>query len=339
MTPSPDQARALADALDAVFARLERIVSLDDLLRAVDLGDRLVATDAQAELAQAWQESRTAVVTRLVARASDPSSWEPLDELGDALLDGRQAEELVQWGMALLRVARILPLLPPERRALAAAVVARGVDRIRLLPATFLPLVGLAADRIELEGTQPQAVQRLLDHMLEIPILLAEDARVEAQPPRLDLVRRLRQLTPQPVVVTGEAGGAVVFLRAPAARMPDRLAAADGALAEPAPDAWVTAWHDDTASLSVAELSDAAGRAWVLLSVVAGLHAPAEVALDRPDAVRLEGEGGHPVPAVVERATEEEWRARIEGRDDLVVRLAWRTTPLIVRFDRPQGPP
>ena len=348
MTPTSDYALALALALQTVLDRLQESAGVDDLVRAVELGDRLARLDLGPPvdpdvevLARQWDTARPPLARRLRAVAVDPTCWAPLDDVGDAVLAGDQPDEVVQWGMLLLRVAHVLGDLSAEARDEAAWTLRRGLDRMHLDPARFLPLVGLAAARVEHEDQdrQPAPVQRLLDHMLELPLILASERA--AAPVRLDLVRRLRGLSHGPAIAVStpasEGGGEVLLLRRPGAPVPARLAADSGAVEEPPPEAWVRIWHDETASLSAAEIAHGEGS-HVLLSVVLGPGAPEPLSLELPGTIRVEGPDGQPVELRHEKAEPAEWRGAVPGTASVQVRLSWRDEPVRVRFDRPEPP-
>lgn len=348
MTHSPDHALALAEALQTVLGRLREAPGVDDLVRAVELGDRLSRLDlgadadpAVVDLAQAWTAERPVLARRLREQAVDPRCWDPLDDIGDEILRGLLQDEVVQWGLLLLRVAHVLGDLSPEARDEAAWAVRRGVDRMHLDPARFLALVGLAADRVEHEeqDRQPAPVQRLLDHMLELPLVLARDR--EPAPFRLDLVRKLRSLGVGSAIAVStsmpEGGGGVVLLRRPAAPVPQWLAADSGAVAEPPPEAWVRVWHDDYASISAAEIAQGDGS-HVLLSVVLGPDAPDDLSLAIQGTVRVHGPDGRPAELHEVRSEPVEWRAALPGTGLIQVQLSWREEPVVLRFDRPEQP-
>jgi hypothetical protein len=331
-----DHARSLAEALEAVREALEQRVDLDLLLRALDLGDRLerlaeLDDPGHAAAVAEAREDRADLVAALALLVDEETEWEPLDRLGEAMARGEHAEERRQWGMALLRLANAVPALPAAARPGAVAVLRRAVDELERAPGAFLPLTGLAADRVALEdpAAQPPLVRRLLDHMLALPFARAAERAAEGEPVRLDLVRRV--LGAQPVQRPG--GGLVVPLRARAAEGA-RLAADDGRRAEPPAGDWRTAWSSEAGAVSLAEVLDAEGRSRVLLSVVLGPGAPAGAALDAPGAVELVGADGQPLTRGWASARDE-WRAWLGGDQEVALRVPLLGLELPLAFERP----
>lgn len=304
MNPSTEQARYLASSLQDVAEGLSPD-DLDGLLRVLDLGDRLRRMGEEAwseaqvvELVQLAEQARPGLLGRIHELVPPGWEWPPLDELGDAMLLGEQSEATIAWGMALLRLANLLPELQPEPRRGARQVLQRAQDRLQLDPQAFLALVSLAAQRVEDEplDAQPVPVRALVHGMLELPILVAEERRRLAD--RASAVR--------------------VPLRKP---HPLRGAAMRSDTLDPSPpDAWRTLWQGEHFTLSFAERVQGQ-ESNVLLSVVRSTAAPAELSLERRDSVVVQDRQGAALVVEVRLHEPAEWQALVDGDSELVVLL------------------
>lgn len=193
MTDPVQRARYLGEQLSSLMESLAQATKGPDIVLFLDRLARLEAYPAE--------ELTAAGVERLVrdARAAREEHSAELGKLAgwaidlETLLDvGRHlpstnldAGERFTWLNAVLRLATILPWLPPSRQMLARGALERARAQVVGEPAAFLAASALASDRWQLEhpeGLCPEAaaVLALLDEVALLAAVDADSGRADA---------------------------------------------------------------------------------------------------------------------------------------------------------------